>query len=83
MTFSVTARSRAVRPVRVATGEHTHNRIMFKQLLASDAVDVVQPDMCRLGGLNEVLAVLLLAAKFGKFSAQMHPGSIAETSYRG
>jgi L-fuconate dehydratase len=58
--------ARAVRPIRVATGEHGHSRVMFKQLLASDAVDVVQPDACRLGGLNEVLAVLLLAAKFGK-----------------
>jgi L-fuconate dehydratase len=39
---------------------------MFKQFLASNAIDVAQPDACRLGGLNEVLAVLLLAAKFGK-----------------
>ena len=58
--------AQAVRPVRVATGEHAHNRVMFKQLLQADAVDVVQPDACRLGGLNETLAVLLLAAKFGK-----------------
>jgi len=58
--------ARGVRPIRVATGEHAHNRIMFKQFLASDAIDVVQPDACRLGGLNEVLAVLLLASKFGK-----------------
>lgn len=58
--------ARAVRPIRVATGEHAHNRVMFKQLIASDAIDVVQPDVCRLGGLNETLAVLLLAAKFGK-----------------
>jgi L-fuconate dehydratase len=58
--------ARAVRPIPVATGEHVHNRVMFKQLLASDAIDFVQPDVCRLGGLNEVLAVILLAAKFGK-----------------
>jgi L-fuconate dehydratase len=58
--------ARAVRPIRVATGEHAHNRVMFKQFIASDAIDVVQPDVCRLGGLNEILAVLLLAAKFGK-----------------
>jgi L-fuconate dehydratase len=58
--------ARAVRPIRVATGEHAHNRVMFKQLISSDAIDVVQPDVCRLGGLNEILAVLLLAAKFGK-----------------
>jgi L-fuconate dehydratase len=56
----------AVRPIRVATGEHAHNRVMFKQFLASNAIDVAQPDACRLGGLNEVLAVLLLATKFGK-----------------
>jgi L-fuconate dehydratase len=55
----------AVRPVRVASGEHAHNRVMFKQFLQARALDVVQLDNCRLGGLNEVLAVLLLAAKFG------------------
>ena len=72
--------ARAVRPIRVATGEHTHNRIMFKQLLASDAVDVVQPDTCRLGGLNEVLAVLLLAAKFGK-PVCPHAGGVGLCEY--
>jgi L-fuconate dehydratase len=55
-----------VRPIRVATGEHVQNRVMFKQLLANDAIDVAQPDPCRLGGLNEFLAVMLLAAKYGK-----------------
>ena len=54
----------AVAPVRVATGEHCHNRIMFKQFLQAGAIDVVQIDACRLGGVNEVLAVLLLAAAF-------------------
>ena len=58
--------ARAVQPIRVATGEHVQNRVVFKQYLSTNAVDVVQPDPCRLGGLNEVLAVLLLAAKFGK-----------------
>ncbi len=53
-----------VAPVRVATGEHCHNRIMFKQFLQAGSVDVVQIDACRLGGVNEVLAVLLLAAAF-------------------
>jgi len=52
----------AVRPLRVATGEHCHNRIMFKQFLQAGALDVVQLDACRLGGVNEALAVLLLAA---------------------
>jgi L-fuconate dehydratase len=70
----------AVRPIRVATGEHAHNRVMFKQLLASDAIDVVQPDVCRLGGLNEVLAVLLLAAKFGK-PVCPHAGGVGLCEY--
>jgi len=55
-----------VHPIRVATGEHAHNRVMFKQFLQAGGMDIVQADVCRLGGLNEVLAVLLLAAKFGK-----------------
>jgi L-fuconate dehydratase len=57
--------ARAVAPIRVATGEHVHNRIMFKQLLQAEAISVCQIDSCRLGGVNEVVAVLLLAAKFG------------------
>jgi L-fuconate dehydratase len=57
--------ARAVAPIRVATGEHVHNRVMFKQLLQADAIGVCQIDACRLGGVNEVLAVLLMAAKFG------------------
>ena len=55
----------AVRPTRVATGEHCQNRVVFKQLLQAEALDVVQLDGCRLGGVNEVMAVLLLAARFG------------------
>ena len=54
----------AVRPVRVVTGEHAHNRVMFKQLLQAGAIDAVQLDGCRLGGVNEVIAVVLLAARF-------------------
>lgn len=53
---------REVAPVGVATGEHAANRVIFKQLLQAEAIDYVQLDACRLGGLNEVLAVLLLAA---------------------
>ncbi|NUR52003.1 MAG: fuconate dehydratase [Hamadaea sp.] len=53
-------------PIRVATGEHVHNRVMFKQLLQADAIDVVQIDACRVGGVTENLAILLLAAAFGK-----------------
>ncbi|HET8894760.1 MAG TPA: enolase C-terminal domain-like protein [Gaiellaceae bacterium] len=55
----------AVAPVRIATGEHVQNRVVFKQLLQLGAIDVCQLDCCRLGGVNEVLAVVLLAAKFG------------------
>ncbi|MEU1180894.1 L-fuconate dehydratase [Streptomyces sp. NPDC005820] len=56
---------RAVAPVKVATGEHVQNRIVFKQLLQADALDVLQIDAARVGGVNENLAILLLAAKFG------------------
>jgi L-fuconate dehydratase len=55
----------SIKPIGVATGEHVHNRVMFKQLLQAGAIDFCQVDSCRLGGVNEVLAVLLLAAKFG------------------
>jgi L-fuconate dehydratase len=57
--------ARAVDPIRVATGEHAQNRVIFKQLLQAGAIGVCQVDACRLGGVNEVLAVLLLAARFG------------------
>jgi L-fuconate dehydratase len=55
---------RAVAPIGVATGEHGHNRVMFKQLLQANAVDFCQIDSCRLASINEILTVLLLAAKF-------------------
>ncbi len=51
-------------PIKVATGEMCQNRILFKQFIMGDAIDVVQVDACRLGGMNEVLAVLLMAAKY-------------------
>jgi L-fuconate dehydratase len=70
----------AVRPVRVATGEHCQNRIMFKQFLQADAIDVVQVDACRLAGLNENLAVLLMAAKFGK-AVCPHAGGVGLCEY--
>src|ERR671911_219775 len=54
-----------VSPVGVATGEHCQNRVLFKQLLQADAISFCQIDACRLGGVNEVIAVLLMAAKFG------------------
>ncbi len=54
-----------IAPIGVATGEHCHNRVMFKQLLQAGAIDFCQVDAARLGGLNEVIVVLLMAAKFG------------------
>src|SRR5207247_86716 len=51
--------------IGVATGEHCANRVLFKQLLQAGAIDFCQIDSCRLGGVNENLAVILMAAKFG------------------
>jgi L-fuconate dehydratase len=57
--------ARAVAPVRVATGEHVHNRVMFKQFLQAEAVDICQIDAARVASVNENLAVLFMAARFG------------------
>lgn len=57
--------AKAIAPIKVATGEHCHNRVMFKQFLQADALQICQIDSCRLGGVNEILAVQLMAAKFG------------------
>lgn len=54
-----------ISPIGIATGEHAHNRVMFKQFFQAGAMDFCQLDPARLGGVNEVLAVLLMAAKFG------------------
>ena len=54
-----------VAPIGVATGEHCHNKVMFKQFFQADAIDYCQLDAARLGGLNEVILVVLMAAKFG------------------
>jgi L-fuconate dehydratase len=56
---------REIAPIAVATGEHVQNRILFKQLLQAEAIDIVQIDACRVAGVNEVIAILLMAAKFG------------------
>jgi L-fuconate dehydratase len=56
---------REIAPIRVATGEHVQNRVIFKQLFQAEAIDVCQLDACRVGGVNEALAIILLAAKFG------------------
>jgi L-fuconate dehydratase len=54
-----------ISPIRVATGEHIQNRVVFKQLFQAQAIDVCQLDACRVGGVNEAVAIMLLAAKFG------------------
>src|SRR5919199_1737419 len=72
--------ARAVAPIRIATGEHCHNRTMFKQLFQAEALSVCQLDSCRLGGVNEVLAVLLLAARFG-VPVCPHAGGVGLSEY--
>ncbi|AIF48104.1 enolase C-terminal domain-like protein [Dyella japonica] len=56
---------RGVSPTPISTGEHGQNRVLFKQLLQAQAVDLIQIDAARVGGVNENLAILLLAARFG------------------
>lgn len=69
-----------VAPVQVATGEMCQNRVIFKQLIMRGAIDVVQIDACRLGGINEVLAVLLMAAKY-KLPVCPHAGGVGLCEY--
>lgn len=66
--------------IGVATGEMCQNRVIFKQLLAAGAIDVCQIDACRLGGVNEVLAVLLMAKKF-KVPIVPHSGGVGLPEY--
>ncbi|QIO55411.1 L-fuconate dehydratase (plasmid) [Rhizobium leguminosarum bv. trifolii] len=70
----------AIAPVKVATGEMCQNRIMFKQFIAEGAIDIVQIDSCRMGGLNEVLSVLLIAAKFD-LPVWPHAGGVGLCEY--
>ena len=70
----------AVKPIRIATGEMCHNRIMFKQFMQCGALQVCQLDCCRLGGVNEVMAVLLLAARFG-IPVCPHAGGVGLCEY--
>jgi L-fuconate dehydratase len=72
--------ARAVAPVGVATGEHGMNRVLFKQFLQANAISFCQIDACRLGGVNEVLAVLLLAKKFG-IPVCPHAGGVGLSEY--
>ena len=69
-----------VAPIQVATGEMCQNRIMFKQFMSRQAIDIVQIDACRMGGVNEVLAVLLLAAKYG-LPVCPHAGGVGLCEY--
>lgn len=70
----------AVSPVKVATGEMCQNRIVFKQFIMREAIDIVQIDACRLGGVNEVLAVLLMAAKYN-LPVCPHAGGVGLCEY--
>jgi L-fuconate dehydratase len=71
---------REIAPVRVATGEHIQNRVVFKQLFQAEAIDVCQLDACRVGGVNEAVAVQLLAAKFG-IPVCPHAGGVGLCEY--
>jgi L-fuconate dehydratase len=70
----------AVAPVPIASGEMCQNRVLFKQFIARGAIDVVQIDACRMGGVNEVLAVLLMAAKYG-LPVCPHAGGVGLCEY--
>ncbi len=70
----------AIGPMKVATGEMCQNRILFKQFIMRGAIDVVQIDSCRLGGVNEILAVMLMAAKQG-LPVCPHAGGVGLCEY--
>lgn len=72
--------AREIAPLKVATGEHCHNRVMFKQFMQAKALHFVQIDSCRLGGVNEVLAVYLMAHKFG-LPVCPHAGGVGLCEY--
>lgn len=71
---------KAIYPIKVATGEHCQNRIMFKQLIQSGSIDICQIDSCRVGGVNENLAILLMAAKFN-IPVCPHAGGVGLCEY--
>jgi len=72
--------ARAVNPIAVATGEHCHNAVMFKQLFQAEAIEFCQLDSCRLASLNEIIAVLLMAKKF-KVPVCPHAGGVGLCEY--
>ncbi|MBS1507329.1 MAG: L-fuconate dehydratase [Bacteroidetes bacterium] len=71
---------KAIAPIKVATGEHCQNRVMFKQFMQAKAFDFCQIDSCRVGGVNENLAILLMAAKFG-IPVCPHAGGVGLCEY--
>lgn len=72
--------AKAVAPVKVATGEHCQNRVIFKQLMQAEAIGICQIDSCRVGGVNENLAIMLMAAKFG-IPVCPHAGGVGLCEY--
>ena len=72
--------AKAVHPIKVATGEHCQNRVVFKQLMQADAIGICQIDSCRVGGVNEILAILLMAAKFN-IPVCPHAGGVGLCEY--
>ena len=72
--------ARAIAPIGVATGETCANRVIFKQLLQAEAIRFCQVDSCRMGGVNEALTVMLMAAKFG-VSVCPHAGGVGLCEY--
>jgi L-fuconate dehydratase len=74
--------ARALRPfdIGVATGEHCANRVLFKQFMQAGGMQFCNLDACRLGGVNECLAVLLLAARFG-IPVCPHAGGVGLCEY--
>ncbi|HZJ20712.1 MAG TPA: L-fuconate dehydratase [Pricia sp.] len=72
--------AKAIAPIHVATGEHCQNRVMFKQLMQAGAIGICQIDSCRVGGVNEILAILLMAAKFN-IPVCPHAGGVGLCEY--
>ncbi|WP_370647581.1 L-fuconate dehydratase [Rhodohalobacter sp. 614A] len=72
--------AKAIAPIKVATGEHCQNRVIFKQLMQANAFGICQIDSCRVGGVNENLAIMLMAAKFG-IPVCPHAGGVGLCEY--
>ncbi len=72
--------AKAIAPIKVATGEHCQNRVMFKQLMQANAIEICQIDSCRVGGVNEILAILFMAAKFN-IPVCPHAGGVGLCEY--